>query len=558
MMRSGTVFIPLLFLLLLPLSGQAQTWKWAQSLGDANSNTAVTGIRPYAGTGVLVCGSYASAKLSLGGNMLNNAGQDDGYVAIADAGGQYAWAAGFGGSGRDVVVDAAAAPDGSFAVAGNFNSLFMVIGSATLFNSGETDGFVAKYNPDKTLAWAQKIGTADIDEVSGLAVDADGNVYISGQVRDKFTQSTLHTFVRKLNAAGALVWEQKGTTQGNSLQTTALAIDAGQNVYLGGGLLYGTATFGGITLKSDTSYAAFMVKYSPSGALLDTWLNPALDKINGLQARGNHLYACAEKVKGGLGWGWPLFDSKTHVLQLDAEFNTVWHKTAGGETPFQSLDIAKNLSLDDDGNVYVTGYFFSDTLHFAGQALPNPFNIHYYYPQIFVFKYSPAGDELWAKSLGGIHADEGTGILAFGDDKFWLGGNFESDPVAFGAFELRNTGKLDSMYVHLRPARYVRKTMGFLAMFDKEASGANPEPAFGGVTLFPNPASDYITVRLKSPTNSPLIFQLIAPDGRVLRQSTYPDGTAGIREELTVLAPGMYMVILRTDKGVFSGKVLKW
>lgn len=556
MMQSKVTLLSLLFL--LPLSVHAQTWKWAQSLGETNGSTTVAAIRPYAGTGALVCGSYASFALALGNHALINAGQDDGYAAILDAAGQYAWAAGFGGSGRDVVVDAAAAPDGSFAVAGNFNSLVLTIGSGALFNSGETDGFVAKYNPDRTLAWAAKIGTADMDEVSGVAADAEGNIYLSGQVRDKFTQSTRHTFVRKLDAAGNLVWEQKGTTQGNSLQTTTLAIDAGQNIYLGGGLLYGTATFGGVTFKSDTSYAAFMVKYSPSGALLDTWLNPALDKINGLQASGDHVYACAEKVFGGLGWGWPLFDSKIHALKFDTALNTVWHKTAGGETPFQSLDIAKNLSVDDSGNLYVTGYFFSDTLHFAGQALPNPFNVHYYYPQIFVFKYSPAGDELWAKSLGGIHADEGTGILAFGDDKFWLGGNFESDPVTFGTYELHNTGKLDSMYVHLRPARYVRKTMGFLAVFDKDVSGVNPEPALQEVIVFPNPATDHITVRLKSPTDSPLILQITTADGRLIRQTAYTGGVAGIQENLTGLAPGMYVVTVGTDRGVFSGKVLKW
>lgn len=557
MMQSNITTIRI-FLLLLPLSAHAQAWKWAQSLGAANSNTTVSAIRPYTGTGALVSGSYASATLTLGSHTLNNAGQDDGYVAIAGADGQYAWAARFGGTGRDVVVAAAAAPDGGFVAAGNFNSLSMTIGGATLLNSGETDVFVVKYHPDKTLAWVQKIGSADIDQVSGLAVDAGGNTCVSGQVLDKFTQSTRHTFVRKLDASGNFLWEQKGVTQGNSLQTTALAIDAGQNVYLGGGLLYGSATFGGVTLKSDTSYAAFLVKYSPSGALLDTWLNPALDKINSLQVRENHVYACAEKINGGIGWGWPLLDSKIHVLKLDTDLDAVWHETAGGEEPFQSLDIARSLDVDESGNVYITGYFFSDTLHFAGQALPNPYNVNYYYPQIFVLKYAPSGDALWAKSMGGIHADEGTGILAFGDDKFYLAGNFESDPVDFGAHRLRNTGTLDSMYVHLRPARYVRKTMGFLALFDKDASGTNPEPAFREVTLFPNPASDYITVGLKFPTDSPLVFQLIAPDGRVLRQSAYPDGTAGIREELTGLAPGMYMVTLRTDKGVFSGKVLKW
>lgn len=557
MMQYRTAFFTL-FLLLLSLSGNAQTWKWAQSLGEANGNTTVTSIRPYTGTGALVSGSYAANSLALGSYMLNNAGQDDGYVAIADAAGQYTWAAGFGGSGRDFVVDAAAGHGGGFVAAGNFNSLSMVIGGATLLSSGETDGFVVKYNPDKTLAWAIKIGTADIDEVSGLAADADGSTYVSGQVRDKFTQSTLYTFVRKLDAGGNLVWEQKGVMQGGSLQATALALDADRNIYLGGGLLYGSVTFDGVTLKSDTSYAAFMVKYSPSGALLDTWLNPTLDKINGLQALGNNLYACAEKVNGGIGWGWPLFDSKTHVLKFDTGLNTVWHKTAGGQTPFQSLDIAKSLSVDDGGNVYVTGYFFSDTLHFAGQALPNPFNVHYYYPQIFVFKYSPAGDELWAKSMGGIHSDEGTGILAFGDDRFYLGGNFESDPVAFGAFDLHNTGKLDSMYVHLRPARYVRKTMGFLAVFDKHASGINPEPAFGELTIFPNPASDLITLRLKSPADSPFILQISAADGRLLRQTAYASGVSEIRENIADLAPGMYIVTLRTDEGVFSGKVLKW
>ena len=557
MMQSRTFFIPL-FLLLLPPSAHAQAWKWAQSLGAANGNTTVTSIRPYAGTGALLCGSYASAALALGNQALINAGQDDGYAAILDDAGQYAWAVGFGGSGRDFVVDAAAAPDGSFAVAGNFNSLVLTIGGGSaLFNSGETDGFVAKYNPDKTIAWAQKIGTADIDEVTGLAADADGNTYISGQVLDKFTQSTRHTFVRKLDAAGNLVWEQKGITQGNSLKTTALALDNDQNIYLGGGLLYGTVTFSGVNLTSDTSYAAFMVKYSPSGSLLDTWLNPALDKINGLHARGNHLYACAEKVFGGIGWGWPLFDSKTHVLKFDTGFNNIWHKTAGGETPFQSLDIAKNLDVDEKGNVYVTGYFFSDTLRFAAQELPNPFNVHYYYPQIFVFKYSPVGDELWAKSLGGIHSEEGTSIRAFGDDKFWLGGNFESDPVAFGAFELHNTGKLDSMYVHLRPARYVRKTMGFLAVFDKDVSDTNPEPAFRELVIFPNPAADHITVQLKSPTDSPLILQITTADGRLIRQTAHTDGVAGIREDLTGLAPGVYFVTLSTDEGVFSGKVLK-
>lgn len=553
-MQKRSFFI-LVLLLISAFSCQAQAWKWAKSLGQSNNITTIKNIRPYTGTNLLVSGSFASPTLALGSQTLTNSGQDDGYMAIVDDWGQYAWAAKFGGANQDFVVDAAAAPNGDFVVAGNFKSITMTIGSTNLFNSGETDAFVAKYNADKTLAWAKKIGSTDIDEASGLAIDAEGNIYVSGHVLDKFTQSALYVFVRKLNAAGNLVWEKKGNTQGNYLQATTLALDD-QAVYLGG-TLYGTATFGNTELLSDTSYAAFIVKYSHAGVLTDTYLNTTLDKFNGMQAKEGNLYACAEKLRGCFGWGWPLRDSKTHLLKFDSNLNPVWHKTAGGEGYCQSLDVAKSLSVDDDGNIYLTGYFFSDTLRFAGQELPNPLNLEYYYPQIFVFKYSPNGNELWAKSLGGIHADEATSIHAFGNDKFYLGGNFESDPAAFGAYNLHNTSTLDSIYVHLRPARYGRKTMGFLAVFEGDASGTHPEPAFQDVAIFPNPVTGQITVRLKSTTHSPVTLQLMAADGNLLRQTAYHDPIAVLQEDLTGLPPGLYFVALRTEKGVFVGKVVK-
>lgn len=555
-MQKRNIFI-LITLLLLPLLGHTQAWKWANSLGSANNSTTVKSIKRYNGTDVLVCGSFAAPSLGLGSQTLTNAGQDDGYVAIADDDGQYNWAGSFGGSNQDFVVDAAAAPNGDFAVAGNFKSITMSIGGTNLSNSGETDAFVAKYNADMTLAWAKKIGSADIDEVSSVVMDADGNTYVSGHVLDKFTLVTLYVFLRKMDAAGNQVWERKGTIQGGILQTTALTLDAAQAVYLGGSV-YGTAVFGNSGLSSsDTSAAAYIVKYNPSGLLLATHVNTAIEKYNGLQVQGSNIYACAEKMNYGIGWGWPLADSKTHVLKLDLNFNTLWHKTAGGENPWQSLDIARSLSVDESGNVYVTGSFFSDTLQFAGQALPNPFNSEYYYPQIFVFKYSSNGNELWAKSLGGIHSDEATSIFAFDDDKFYLGGNFESDPASFGAFNLRNTGTLDSIYVHLRPARYGRQPMGFLTLFDKEVSDTTPEPTFEEIAIFPNPTNGFITVRLKAPTDSPLVFQLHAADGRLLRQKEYVQPVSELEEDLTGLPPGSYFVNLWTEQGVFVGRVLK-
>lgn len=543
--------------LALPLTSTAQAWKWAERLGTPNNTTVIKKIQPYTGTQVLVCGSFAAPSLSLGSHSIGNAGQDDGFIAIADDEGQYSWAMGFGGSGLDYVVDAAAGTGGELVVTGTFNSITLNIGSTNLMNNGETDAFLARYNTDHSLAWALNIGTTNIDDVSAVVMDAAGNAYVSGQEIDKFTLTTKHVFLRKYDASGTLVWEKKGTQQGGILQSTALCIDDDQAVYLGGSL-FGTVTFDNINLTSEWSYAAFIVKYNAAGAILDTLTNTNIDRFNSMQAHGDHIYACAERVNWAIGWGWPLSDSKIQAFQLDSNLNTVWEKSAGGETPSLSLDIARSISVDNDGNAYVTGYFFSDTLHFAGQALPNLYNVNYYYPQIFVLKYAPDGAEIWGKSYGGIHTDVGMGIYAFGDDQFFLAGHFDSDPLAFGNYELHNTGTLDSMYVHLRPSRFLRKTTGFLSVFDKNVSSTLPEPSLQEVAIFPNPASTQITIRLKSLANSSVQLLISTSDGRVVRQHEYGSTTLEMREDVSCLMPGIYFVTLQTAGGAASGKFVKW
>jgi Beta-propeller repeat. len=555
-MRHKTTLFPI-FLFFLPLILQAQNWKWAKSLGSANSNTSVANIRPYTSGHMLISGNFDGANMSLGSHTLQNAGQDDGFVAIADATGQYAWAARIGGAGRDFVVDAAAAPNGDFAVAGIFNSISMTIGASALFNSGETDAFVAKFNQNGTVAWAKKIGSQHLDEVSQVAVDSEGNVYVAGQVRDKFTNATIHAFLQKMDAAGTLIWEQKATIQGfGYLQSSALALDNAQHIYFSG-TLNGTVNIGGAQLTCDTTTAAFIAKFSPAGMLMGTDLNPAMDKINGLRAHNGKLYACAEKVNWGIGWGWPLSDSKIHVLQLDENLNTLWHKTTGGGSPAQSLDIANGISVDNNGNAYVTGYFFSDTLHFAGEAHPNLFNVDYYYPQIFVLKYAPNGDEVWVKTLGGIHSDMGTSILAIGDDKLCVGGHFESNPVSFGTHELLNTSPLESMYVHLRPERFVRKTVGFLALFDKAASNTLPPPAFQSLAIFPNPATEQIYLRLTTPGNAPVHCQISTADGRLVRETRHAGPVGEVPGKCGRLAARTLPRYAENSRGVFLGRFVK-
>jgi len=116
-------------------------------------------------------------------------------------------------------------------------------GTATSF---KTDGFVFKLKPNGSdLVWSTYLGGTGEDTPQGIAVDAAGNAYISGYTASPnfpVTSSALQTsltgpddaFVAKVNAAGntVLFCTLLGGTR--SERAPAIAVDAGNNIYLAG------------------------------------------------------------------------------------------------------------------------------------------------------------------------------------------------------------------------------------------------------------------------------------------------------------------------------------
>lgn len=554
MLKLSVLFI--LQIIVFTNISQAQVWKWANSLGSENTSTSIKTIKPHTGSNLLLCGSFAAPSLALGSQTVSNGGQDDGFIAISDADGQYSWATSFGGANNESIVDVASHSDGEFVAIGNFSSIFLTIGDTTISNSGESDAFIVKFNSDKSIAWTKKIGSTEIEEMKSVRMDGSGNIYVSGQVINKFTLSTIHVFVRKYSSNGSLLWQQIGPSEGSYPQISGLALDENANVYLCGGI-NGTITFENTVLTSSWPSAGFIVKFSSSGALLDTTMNFNFDKYNGIEIHQNNLYTCAEKINWGLGWGWPLSDSKILVQKLDAELNSIWSREAGGAEPVQSLDIARSISVDNTGNAYLTGTYFSDTLEFAGQTMLNPFNEDYYYPQIFVLKYSSSGEEVWGKSLGGIHSEEGAAVYAFGDDQFYIAGNFESSPFTIGDFNLNNTSTLDSIYVHLRPARYGRKPMAFVSLYDIETSIQNSNNNSPKFNLWPNPANDLLWINCASASSNTSV-QITNADGRLVQHSNFTHASKEMLLDVSKISSGIYFITVATEEGSSTEKFVKY
>lgn len=117
-------------------------------------------------------------------------------------------------------------------------------------------------------------------------------------------------------------------------------------------------------------------------------------------AEGN-VYTCG-RIKDTI----PGYRDDLFIAKYDVSGSLLWRKTAGGSR----IDVAQALTVDKQGNVYVTGYIgeaFSmipnDTVFFDNKYI----TVNGGYSDIFIAKYDNAGNVVWVKSYGGNYYDYG-------------------------------------------------------------------------------------------------------------------------------------------------------
>ena len=119
------------------------------------------------------------------------------------------------------------------------------------------------------------------------------------------------------------------------------------------------------------------------------------------------------------------------IVKYDANGNVLWAKGAGGTND----DVGQSIATDTNGNVFVTGYFYSPSITFGTMTLSNSSIAD----DIFVVKYDANGNVLWAKSEGGTGYENGRSIATDVSGNVFVAGNFSSPSVSFGTTTLTNT-----------------------------------------------------------------------------------------------------------------------
>ncbi|MBK7946935.1 MAG: SBBP repeat-containing protein [Flavobacteriales bacterium] len=135
-----------------------------------------------------------------------------------------------------------------------------------------------------------------------------------------------------------------------------------------------------------------------------------------------------------------LMDVPLHAQVIDFE----WARSASGT----GADIGEKVATDGNGNVFVTGSFSSSSISFGSIVVtkePGSSTSS----AIFLAKYGPNGDALWAISAGGHEVDIANGIATDASGNVCIIGGFQSDSIRFGATTLHNTstGSTEDVFV---------------------------------------------------------------------------------------------------------------
>lgn len=226
------------------------------------------------------------------------------------------------------------------------------------------------------------------DEAVSIAVDASGNSYVTGSAFA--ANGTLDIVTIKYSPSGQQLWLQSynGTANDND-QGAAIVLDDAGNVYVTG-YSNNSGTFNDITT----------IKYNNSGVL--QWASSYNGTFNNYD-QGNALTVDASGNVYVVGY--------ETVSNYTFDFVTIKYNSTGGQQwantydgPGNFNDEGKDIALDANGNVYVTGA--SDTFY---NAQPNE--------DIVLLKYNNSGTFQWRRVYDGPgHSYEWSKKLAIDDN----------------------------------------------------------------------------------------------------------------------------------------------
>ncbi|MCP4136518.1 MAG: hypothetical protein GY754_36450 [bacterium] len=283
-------------------------------------------------------------------------------------------------------------------------------------NAGSWDVILVKYNKFGQMLWTRQVGAQGVDEGNAIAIDSKNNIYIAGNTltsldgSEKIGQGDI--FLMKFNASGEKQWTRLyGTIQVD--EAYDIGIDSDDNIFITGktnGDLDGNAQQG----HQDV----FLMKLNTSGTKQWTQTLGSQNSDFGFGVAfdsANNIYVAG--LTAGILAGNTTLDEPVLLAKFNQAGSVQWIKQSSINS---HLDRALDVAVDSSDNVYITGY---------SVIYPEVGGAH---RDIFIAKYNSSGVLIWTREMGSTNDlyshridDEAHAITIDSNDNIYISGNTE-------------------------------------------------------------------------------------------------------------------------------------
>lgn len=288
-------------------------------------------------------------------------------------------------------------------------------------SAGSSDIFLTKYDNQGVKLWTVQLGSSNYDDGTGVVVDNNNNVYVTGSTQGDLDGNVhigavgkSNIFLTKFDSNGGKQWTRTmGTEYGNESFAKAVAVDNSGYIYITGGAdgaLDGVTSY---TLNSDI----FLAKYDSAGTV--QWIQTLGSSPN------NGEYGRSVTVDGSgnvyvTGWTSGNLDGNISagyndifLLKYDGQGAKLWTRQWGTATAI--TDQGFDVTVDSSGNAYVTGLTDGD--------LDGNTNANLGISDFFLTKYNDLGVKQWTRQLGSSGYDTGRAVEVDDSGNVYVAGN---------------------------------------------------------------------------------------------------------------------------------------
>ncbi|MCH2637911.1 MAG: SBBP repeat-containing protein [Candidatus Thalassarchaeum sp.] len=353
-------------------------WLWAVQAGGIYDDAGMDLAIDSAGNVFLTGKFQNTAQFGSDSMTAGPTTNDDFFIAKIDTWGNWQWVEGVDchNNGRCYGTSVAVDSSGYAYVTGSFTR-DVDFGTTTLTWAGVEDIFVAKIDTWGSWQWATMAGGAQgYDVAHSIDVGPNGNAFIAGyfQFSSDFGSDSItadgasDVFIAKISQQGDWVWT---VSAGGSSSSEAYGISGdSQGGVFGGGGFYTGITFGNISYSSGGYTNSFIAKAIDQGNSVDwDWAlkvsSSNLNLAEDLTFDSNGDLIVTGWFTGTAAFGNSVLTSSgnqdIYVAKILANGNMAWAQKAGSG----SNDVGLGIGMDPQGNLYVTGYFFQNTISFG-------------------------------------------------------------------------------------------------------------------------------------------------------------------------------------------------